>query len=421
MAITATVLFNTPQREVASTIRNKLASAISIQIVVGFATVEGVAALEQPISNNPGAIQTLIVGAGTYRAYEAFDRLIALGVVPDRLFVHLGHTRTTGAAAKHRFYRYHPMLHSKIYYLEHSDGSASVLVGSHNATGFALMGLNGEAAILLEGPKESIEFQKIRDHINAAKSQSVVYSPAMKDALSWWTHQFMEGLADKANDAPREGVAKRTIVIICESKSAKLPERNDILYFELCSALGTIQSLRAEIHVYVFDTLPPSPVAALQMLGQARASFWCRTQGLEMERGGRELLAQWYIDDDRRPILKEASKPFRPQPSSDMQQVRVKVYNDVRGAFEYLFDAPSAGWVPKLDEREEAQAPADYQEQLSSLDLVPPEHLPWFLVRGLVPADREENNSYYQALAEMSPTAGSFVLMSLRRRERETH
>ena len=342
MPISATVLFDTPQCEIASLLKRKLGSSVRTQIIAGFATVEGMAAIEGPISLNPAELDTLIVGAGTYRAFEAFDRLLGFGVAPDRLWVHLGHTRTTGGSARHRFYRYHPMLHSKVYYMEHADGTASAVIGSHNVTGFALLGLNGEAAVLLEGERTSPEFEKIRNHIASAKAEALAYSPGMKVAFSWWTHQFMEGLADKANDLPREGEGKKTIVILCEAHGSP-PKRNDRIYFELRAALGKVLSLRAEVHIYVFDTLPATPMEGLATLDTARTSFWCKAIGLEEERGGVELLAEWYIDDDMHPVMRATPKPFRPRPSRDMQQVRVQVYNQVRGRFEYLFDLPAAG------------------------------------------------------------------------------
>src|SRR5688572_15996039 len=110
------------------------------------------------------------------------------------------------------------MLHSKVYYMECADGSASAIIGSHNVTGFAMLGLNGEAAVLLEGPKTSPEFQKIRCHIASAKAEAMAYDPLKKEAFAWWTHEFFMGLGDKSNDLPREGEAKRTIVIISECK-----------------------------------------------------------------------------------------------------------------------------------------------------------------------------------------------------------
>jgi hypothetical protein len=419
MPVAATVLFDAPQREIASLLRQKLSSSIHTQIVAGFITVEGVAALEAAVSANAPSVDTIVVGAGTYRAYQAFDRLIVGGVKPTALFVHLGHTRQTGANAKHRFYRYHPMLHSKVYYMEYRDGSASAVIGSHNVTGFALQGLNGEAAVLLEGPKSSPEFEKIRQHIAAASAEALNYTPGMKDAFSWWTHQFIEGLADKANDAPREGEAKRTIVIMAQYAGTRLPKADELLYFELRSALGTVTNLKAEVHMFLFDTLPATPTAALAMLDQARASYWCRAVGLEMRKGGVELLADWYLDDDRRPELKPTKKPFRPKPSPDMQQVRVQIYNKVHGEFEYLFDTPSAGWIPLLDQRHTVELSRDVQGQFESLELIPPEHLPWHLVTGLVRAEPNSDSAYLSALEEMSPSAGSYILMSLRRKERD--
>jgi HKD family nuclease len=57
-------------------------------------------------------------------------------------------------------------MHSKVYYAEHQDETASAIIGSHNTTGFALAGLNGEAAVLIEGPKKEVQFQEIRRHLS---------------------------------------------------------------------------------------------------------------------------------------------------------------------------------------------------------------------------------------------------------------
>ena len=47
------------------------------------------------------------------------------------------------------------MLHSKVYLFEMPEEKSTAFVGSHNITGFALGGLNGEAGVLLEGPASS--------------------------------------------------------------------------------------------------------------------------------------------------------------------------------------------------------------------------------------------------------------------------
>lgn len=418
MSLISTVLFGMPQRELASVIRGKLLGSTATQIVCGFATVEGIRSLESSLCANPLATQAIVIGAGTFQTFEAFDKLILAGIKPDRLYVHLGHTRQTGAKAKHRFYRYHPMLHSKIYYMEHPDGSASAIIGSHNMTGFALTGLNGEASVMLEGPKDSPEFAKIRNHIQEAIHQSAAYNPGMKEAFSWWAHQSFQGLADKTNDLPREGDAKKTIVILAEHKSGRLPKKDEVVYFELPMAIGKIQSLNAEVHIYLFATLPASPAVGLQSLRTAKASYWCMTRGLELEEGGVELKADWQIDNHSSPTIAPATPPFRPTPSSDMQQVRVRIFNPVHGDFEYLFTEPTAKWVPELDCSRPLEASGDLVSLLSEEYYRPnPEHMEWYLVTALR-LEREMKSSYEQALEAMSPEGGSYVMFSLRRRKK---
>jgi hypothetical protein len=417
MALSAKVLFDTPRRELSSTLRAKLEASAKTQIVTGFATVEGMASIETAISGNPLAVDAFIVGAGTYRAFDAFERMTNLGVPQHRLRVHLGHTRLTRPDAHYKFYRYHPMLHSKVYYMEHSDGTASAVVGSHNVTGFALLGLNGEAAVLLEGEKSHPEFEKIRSHIAQAAAESLPYSAGMREAFAWWAHEFLEGLADKADDAPREGEGRRTIVILCEAQGG-LPKKNDRIYFELPRGLGKVSSLKAEVHVYVFEKLPSSPSEALACLDSALASYWCRAVGLEEGRGGVELRAEWQLSDLMHPLLQRTPKPFRPRPCSDMQQVRVQVYNKVIGKFLYSFGPNPTGWIPEIDPNRVVRVDPRERNMLKELDLIPAEDQEWFLVNGLsrlgLPTD---NKPYLLALERLSPKAGAYVLMSLRRKE----
>jgi hypothetical protein len=416
MSVTATVLFGTPQTEIASLLDQKLSASVSTSIVSGFITVEGIDRLQAAIGANPGSIAAVVVGAGTFRAYEGLDSLLVLGVPIDKLFVHLGHTRATSAGAAHQFYRYHPMLHSKVYYMEHRDGSASAIIGSHNVTGFALMGLNGEAAVMLEGDAHDVQFQQVRRHIDEARSQAVQYSQGMKEAYSWWSLQFFEGLRDKTNDLPKEGEGKTTIVILAELEGAVLPKRDDTFYFEIPSALGRIQSLRAEIHLYLFGTLPASPWGGLQTLKSAKASYWCKTLGLEIRQGNKELTVDWQIEDSRRPVLKRAVRPFRPLPAQDMQQVRAQMVNRVFGDFEYLFGVRASKWEPVFGTSSLHVSPRE-QESLRRLDLIPREDLEWRLVTGLK-AQEPGDNAFSLALEKASPEAGAYIMLSLRRREK---
>src|SRR5688572_17314330 len=126
--MTSTVLFDLPQREIASLITERMARASEFSIVTGFATPGGLAAILGPIRTRPQSLRTLVVGAATYPGFETLDELLAAGVPSDRLHVHLGHTAAT-RGHKNPFARFHPMLHSKVYYMEHPDGTASAFIG----------------------------------------------------------------------------------------------------------------------------------------------------------------------------------------------------------------------------------------------------------------------------------------------------
>ncbi|MBL9140046.1 MAG: hypothetical protein JNK85_29505 [Verrucomicrobiales bacterium] len=310
------------------------------------------------------------------------------------------------------------MLHSKIYLMEMGDGTTCAFIGSHNITGFALLGLNGEAAVLLEGPSSDPQFDAIRKHIDESRLQATPYAPGMKEAYAWWTTQAFEGLRDKSNDAPRDGEAKKTIVVLAARADNPLPKKDDIIYFEIPAALGKITSLQAEVHIYIFPTKPATPYSGLDSLDNARASLWCKAMGLELEQGGSELKADWFIMSKSDPRLVHAPSPFRPSPAPGMQQVRVKVSNEVYGKFEYLFDTSKKNWEPEFDHQAKIQLSEQERSLLGSLNLIPPEDREWFLVKALR-GDQPENTAYVKALADSSPESGSYVLISLRRRKKE--
>ena len=419
MTVSAQVLFGKPQQEIASLLRSRLDRCMSASLIAGFMTVEGIEAIADPIRAYPAKLNHLVVGAGTYKAFEACDRLIVAGVNPDNLHVHFGFTRKTKEGAAHPFYRYHPMLHSKVYLMEMKDGTSSAFIGSHNLTGFALMGLNGEAGVLLEGPSPSVEFDDIRNHIAEAVGQAAVYDPSMKDAYSWWAVQFIDGLRAKFNDRPRDAESERTIVIMAECAGADFPEKDDVIYFEIPEVIGKIAAVGTEVHLFVFDTLPATPAQALNQLHTAKQSFWCRAIGLEDDSGGVELHADWEIQNPTKPTLRETPSPFRPTRQPHMQQVRLVLHNEVYKPFEYLFDSDRVSWLPSLDNEGQIRVEQAQRGILRSLKLIPPEDLEWFRVNELVPKDEQPNEAYRAALTELSPQSGNYILMSLRRRKRK--
>lgn len=100
-----------------------------------------------------------------------------------------------------------------------------------------------------------------------------------------------------------------------------------------------------------------------------------------------------------------------------MQQVRVKVRNQVFDRYEYLFDVAKDTWEPVFDEASKIRVPPHEREFLTSLDLVPPEDKEWFLVKGLRLAEPLGTEAFRKALMDLSPESGGFILISLRRRK----
>ena len=233
--------------------------------------------------------------------------------------------------------------------------------------------------------------------------------------------QFIDGLRGKFNDRPRDAVPQKTIVVMAECAGTDLPGKDDVVYFEIPEAIGRITSLQAEVHLFVFEKLPATPTQGLNEIDRAKRSCWCWTIGLEDDRGGVELRADWEIGNRARPVLHRTRSPFRPSPRRGMQQVRVEVRNEVYDAFEYLFGSARATWLPSLDDEEQVRAVESERELLQSLELIPREDQEWYRVNDLVlvPEDEGTNEGYRKALTDMSPESGNYILISLHRRKRE--
>lgn len=416
MTVQIKVLFDTPQREIASRIRNQIAACESVSLIAGFATAEGLDQISAPIDAAPQKLSHLVVGAGTFRAFEALDDLIALGVARERLRVHLGMSKKTGGR-RNPFARYRPMLHSKVYLLDMGGGQAVAFVGSHNLTGFALVGLNGEASIELAGDARDPAFRDLQRHVDTAVAQASVYQSWMKDAYAWWTAQFLDGLRVEVNDQPRDSEARVTLIVLAAIESDQIPKPTDVIYFELPDELA-IDTLTAQVHVYLFDILPTSPFEALDGLEKARARYRCVPQGIDKGRGGVELLADWYIDDRKQPVMKRTRPPFRPKTQRGMEQVRIQVTGDLDTVFAYEFDTDKVAWEPELDETEGIKPVGANLGRPRKHKRMAPEEGPWFAVRDLKPRAADIASSKQLALIEASPSSGSFVMLSPRRRAR---
>ena len=414
-----TVLFDIPQKEISTLINARLSQCDSASIITGFLTPSGVGAIADPIQARPNILNRLVVGASTYPGFQALDELLAMGVAPQSIRVHLGHTRESGTR-NNPIVRHHPMLHSKIYYMELPGEQACAFVGSHNVTSFALQGLNGEAAILLEGPRQAVEFDRIRKHIQLATDQAVPYTQGMKEALAWWLREFLDGLRAEIG-IPQDWSTVRTILIFAEASPSDRLAKGDSLYFELPAGIA-IESLKTEAHLFLFTTLPPDPWQALQQIATAHARYTCKVLGAENEQGNLELKARWQIETRPTPLLRRVtSGVFRPTTQAGMQQVRAVVEVHAVTPWEYLFETEKVYWWPIFSDKEELHPEGGSEEPFPIPDTrwQKESRQPWKLVTGLKHSEGSRVEKDAAALELAKPESGSFVLVSLRRRRAE--
>jgi hypothetical protein len=313
------------------------------------------------------------------------------------------------------------MLHSKVYYMELPNSQACAFVGSHNVTSFALLGLNGEASVMLEGPLGSPEFEKIRSHIETARQQAATYSASLKEAYAWWTREFFEGLSTEIG-LPQDWTTTRTILLFAEADRTNRPKIGEHIYFELPEGIEQIQSLKTEAHLFLFAKLPSNPSQAIQSSLQADAHYTCVTLGAENQQGNREVVAQWVIDGSQTPKLRQvAGGVHRPNTSVGMQQVRAEVTQAGVVSFEYLFERERVGWEPELSENERLLPHHDVVDRVSLVEGRGKAGDGWQLVRSLNPRTGHAREKDEVALRRASPESGSFILVSLRRRRRGGH
>jgi len=422
MPITTTVLFDTPQHEVASKIVQLLNSSTEVSIVAGFLTEEGTALIADPIRRKPNVLRNLIVGAGTLRALEALDELIKLGVHQDRMHVHLGYSRHS-SGKRSSFIQYHPMLHSKVYYFERENALASAIIGSHNVTGFALSGQNGEASVLLEGNRNEQAFADIRNHIDQSVQSSIPYNPLMKEAYSWWARQFAEGLQYKIyHEGGNRGEIenRKTIVVFSVPyNQSDMPRSGETIYLEVPEAFKILSSLNDPVHFYILPKLPSSPQEAVRHAPNCKVAYNASVIGTNMDRRVEEGKADWLIPDVRNPTFKRAPSPFKPAPHQDMIQVFLRLNESLQARYEYLFQYEKNKWEPVFDENKKIEVSPEHAKIFTNLKLIPPEHIPWMRVVDLHPVetDTKFSNEWKKAIKETAPEAGIYALYSRSRKK----
>lgn len=101
-----------------------------------------------------------------------------------------------------------------------------------------------------------------------------------------------------------------------------------------------------------------------------------------------------------------------------MEQVRIEVTGGLDNVFAYEFDTEKIAWEAELDEAEGFVPHSANLERSPKRQRKAPEEGPWFAVRGLKPKAPEAASSKQLALIEASPSSGSFIMLSPRRRAR---
>ena len=114
-----------------------------------------------------------------------------------------------------------------------SRWTASAFIGSHNMTSFALTGLNGEAAVMLEGPAELAGIrQGPRTRRGRPATRPLPYSSGLKEAYAWWAREFLEGLRIEVH-LPQDWTIIRTILLFASAARSDRPKAGDHIYFEI--------------------------------------------------------------------------------------------------------------------------------------------------------------------------------------------
>lgn len=355
----------------------------------------------EPFRENPTRLAALIVGAPTAMALKGYDTLLKLGVPPENLHVHLGKTSTINPnpdkAGSQRFHRFHPMMHSKAFYLSMNDNRAVAIVGSHNITRFALHGDNCELAVLLDGDANEPALAQIRSHISACKAEAVQYDPTRKEAYGWWTSQAWAGYQ---YEAEREQLidyeVKPTIIMLSCVIGSLAPSHREVAYFELPEALP-ITAVGTEVHLYLFDNEPTCSADALSHTPECTA-WRCRTISTGIDARTAEGAADWAVDSPGRARLERTAHPFRPKPNPGQRQVFVRLEAMLESRYVYEFDSRDR-WYPVFGDQKEE------------------EFATWQRVIDIRQQPRSVKPEVALALYDVSPRSGNYILFSDRRQK----
>jgi hypothetical protein len=80
MTVAVQALFNQPQHEIASLLRDRFTRCAKAYLVESFITMEGIEAIAAPLRAAPHQLARLVAGGASWPAFDALDRLLATGL-----------------------------------------------------------------------------------------------------------------------------------------------------------------------------------------------------------------------------------------------------------------------------------------------------------------------------------------------------
>jgi hypothetical protein len=370
-----------------------------VSIAVGFVTESGMKSIVSLLGPEPHRLRTLVVGLPTTKALVALDTLVENGVSLDNLWIHLGknkprHSNKHGAYNYHRF---HPMMHSKAFYLDMGGGKVVAIVGSHNLTKFALAGDNCELAIRVEGTSGDPVIAGINEHIMACKAESVRYEPDQKWLYGIHSVRSLEGMAHQATIELMEvDEGRPTLVVLVASVGAGSPRLGDVVYFDLPQDLP-VNTIGMEVHLYLLSDVPVSSKMALRRAPGCELVWRCETVSTGIDARTAEGSADWHVPDPAVSRLERTPTPFRPTTSSERRQVFVRLVGEIHSRYEYVFQGRD-------------QLHLDLEEETKNTG-------EWRLVLGVHGGRKQLAPAIAKAFHETSPDSRNFVLYASRRRK----
>jgi len=336
MQILVKVLCGEPKLEIASTILQKVKTALSLQIVTGFATPDGLHQIIEPIRKKPDLLSLMVIGKSTARGCETLDELLDAGVSNSNLKIHLGYGIDSRYAPKGYNSNYVPMVHSKILYMEMPNSMAFAIIGSHNLTGYAIAGYNSEAGVILEGEMQSPEFECIRKHIKSVSEESIEYDKKDRPSLVKWAAKSMVAFNNRMLQSKQD---KRTIIILSHADKSVKISKGTAIYVEIGKNLIP-NPQGAEVHLFIFDNLPDDRMEAFQSKKNCKLKYSGKVDSIFGKSVEAKTNVCHTIILNEKPVISSFDGNINSISDNDTLRFSVNITDETVSEFIYSFDAP---------------------------------------------------------------------------------